>query len=136
MNEVFLGYIMRKIILATRFFFSFLKKYPQFLYQSNRMYNYTYILVKKKLSEWSMNMISLFTICVNYVNSNNPHFSWFWVKKFPISAWNWWNYMNRTLIVGVHYIRIKNWSETWFHKMLKITFECEFSVNVNSLTHH
>ena len=31
---------------------------------------------------------------------------------------------------------IQNWSEMWLHKMLKIAFECEFAVNLNSLTHH
>ena len=31
---------------------------------------------------------------------------------------------------------LKNWSETWFHETVKIAFELEFSVNVNSLTHH
>ena len=31
---------------------------------------------------------------------------------------------------------IQNWSETWFREMLNIAFEREFSLNVNSLTHH
>ena len=47
--------------------------------------------------------------------------------------------VNSWVISGIERVQdftIQNWSETWFCKMLKTAYECEFSVNVIWLTHH
>ena len=50
---------------------------------------------------------------VKSVNDNFPHFSWFWVKKLLILEW--------------FHMESLNWSEKWFHDMIKIFYEREFT---------
>ena len=90
------------------------------------------------LRELSLNVISRFTIGVNS-EFRECQFSLIFVI-FSGKLVNFCMILHQIIkITEIRHERdftIQNWSETWFRKMLKIAFECEFAVNVNSLTHH
>ena len=96
-------------------------------------YNLTSDGLWSKLRELNVNVISHFTISVNdkipYIISE---FEWNASNFFMISR-------EIAKIMGIWHERnftIQNWSEPLFREMLKIAFEHEFSVDVNSLTHY
>ena len=59
---------------------------------------------------------------------NFLNFEWKTCHFERIFLWNFWNYVN-PVWTRIHYIFR---SETWFHKILKIAFDCVFSVNVST----
>ena len=96
------------------------------------------IFVSLNLREWSMNVISRFTIRWDR-EIRDWQSSLFFVilseklAKFCVIS------RGNAKITGIGHelnFAILNWSETWFREMLKISLKREFSINVNSLTNH
>ena len=83
-------------------------------------FDFTFYHMRKPRSQW-LTIFPFFMILDEQLAN-------FWVISREI-----------TTITGIRReldFTIWNWSETWFREMLKIAFKHEFSVNVNSQTHH
>ena len=96
------------------------------------------IFVSLNLREWSMNVISRFTI-----RWDREIRDWQSSLFFVILS----EKLANCCVISSEIAKIRgighewnltiwNWSKTWFREMLNIAFECEFTVNVNSPSHH
>ena len=92
----------------------------------------------QNLHELSMNVISHFIVYVKgkCCDWQFSLFYWFRVKTMQMFAWLHVKSLKlQELDVNTNFI-IQNWTETWFCEILSIAFQREFSVSMNSLTHH
>ena len=85
--------------------------------------------------ESSVNVISLITICVKCEIREWQFYLFIMILSDKLINFSMISreIAEMTLIRRVQEMMLQNWTETWFHEMLKIAFEHEFSVNVNFL---